>query len=75
MTTTVHALCLDLARTTDSRLERYLLLRLALRAERADLSALMDSPAVTALVGGLAPGLNALLTRLVSPRVAPATPN
>lgn len=73
-TPTVHSLCLDLARETTSRVERYLLLRLALRAERTDLSGLLDSPAFHALVVGIAPGINAVLTRFATPRTASTAP-
>lgn len=73
---TVHDTCLDLARQSTSRVERYLLLRLALRAEKADLTALMDSPAMVTLIGSIAPSLGAMLGRLATPRpVSTATAN
>lgn len=74
MPTTVHALCLDLARESTSRVERYLLLNLALRAERVDLATVLGTPAMVALVGGIAPSLAAMVTRVCAPSTASTSP-
>lgn len=74
MATTVHDTCLDLARQSTSRVERYLLLRLALRAEKGDLTALLDTLAARAAVEALAPIATLLFERLVAPRPVSTAP-
>lgn len=74
-TPTVHSLCLDLARETTSRVERYLLLRMARREEsRSTFVDVLNTSVAHATAHALAPVLARLLDRLVgNPAPAAAT--
>ena len=69
--TTVHALCLDLARETTSRVERYILLRLAMQAERVSVASAFNA-ALGNFLAGVVVGVATAAGHVVSIPTKPA---
>lgn len=71
---TVHGTCLQFATASTSRVERYLLLHLALRAERVNITDLFSTPVAHMMAVSLAPVIAKIVDRMMGPAPVPATP-